>query len=109
MLGDTGPCLSKNPTRKRSGVGAAVDDRHTVDDHVGNTGRIRSRFGKRRPFGDRRRIEYGDVGHGAGPENAAIGEPECRASGTCHLVHGLRQRQQPEIPCVVAEDAGKAP
>lgn len=84
---------------------AAVDDELAVDDDGRDADRVPVRVRVRRAVGDPRRVEHGHVRPRAGPQPAAIREPEGPGGGARHLADRLLERQQPEIADAGAQDS----
>src|SRR5262245_17158116 len=95
----------EHAAREGAGVGAGVDHEHAVDDDMRDTGRILPRLLEGGAVRDRGGIEHRDIGGVAGPEHPAVLETERDCGPAGHLVHRLRQREQPEVARVMAEDA----
>ena len=56
---------------------------------------------------DGRRIEDGDVGHHAGPQDSSIGQPDASGGTRSHLANGLLEREQMLVANVGTENARK--
>src|SRR5258706_1690063 len=83
----------QNRPRPRARVTPAIEHDSSVNDHKLKASRVLVRFLERGVVDHARGVENRNIGHHAGPQNAAVEDADLRRIGRSHLATGLFNSQ----------------